>query len=510
MPQQNRENKMTMLVAAPWQKPPALDLEALSAGVKDVQNDMQNDAQDDAVSILAKPEAAPTVAVRLPAPLRNLWNAVTRAFLDVDAAGRAQKSTARLLSQAATAAADGRPVAAADLGPARALATVTETKMHNGLAALNAVMANPPPPPELHRPMVDILMDSRRQFEDALHTRDGGPEVSGLARNIALSAPVNRSAGSKSDSMNVFFGDLGEAIASLKTDYLGVYETAMEKNSAFYKEFLDATDLTKWMEASDKEVTLTLTTKSETRLRTTAELDKRMTEFQDEATAAAKKGAIAAAEFWRPWSGYSQADIRDWFANEKISGAIDKTVGLLSGLKELLKKFAPAGNGVLDHFKDENGTSYYKERFDPLTDDQKNGILVFAKDEASAKKWAKDMGLSESVVSENPEPDPKADERWLVKLDLKPIQNMVESLEEIVKNAVAKADAKGTIKVILKTAQFQAWKVGFEAQATEIKNTSTVLAQKMANAQSIYENLIKVLSGTINSIMEMLKAFLQI
>jgi hypothetical protein len=477
---------MNMLVAAAWQKPPPLDLQALSAGV--------NGTRDEVVSDRRKPEADTEATTLLPASLRNLARASTRAFTDVNTAGDAQKNMARVLLSP-------------DLGSARALSTVADVKMQNGLAALREVMADLPP--ESHQRMADILKDSRQQFQDALRTREGMPEASGPAPASVFSAPLNRSTGSKSDSMSAFFGELGEAIASLKSDYLGVYETAMEKNSAFYKEFLNATDLTKWMEASDKEVTLTL--------EKDGSVLPNLTPLQIDlsVTMRVKSGldghwiSHTGSSIWMPdsESAIRVKVISEHKAKQLAQGA--EGLGLLGELKALLKKFDPSGDGVSTLTEDENGNHVLKETPEPLTDDQRNGILVFAKDETSARKWAKDMGLPESVVSENPEPDPKEGEQWLVKLDLKPIQNMVKSLEEIVTNADAKADAKGTIRVSLKTAQFQAWKVGFEAQATEIKNTSTVLAQKMANAQSIYENLIKVLSNTINAIMEMLKAFLQ-
>jgi hypothetical protein len=488
---------MSMLVAAPLQKPQLMDFQKLSANVDGARKDVINAANQEVNGVRAK---------LIPASLLNLAGTSVRAFKDVNDTLKAQQNIALILTASGVAdKSDSRAGQMPDIGPERALTIVTELKMHNSLAALTAVIPNLPS--ELHQWTTDIVNDSRQQFSNALRTREGDPEVSPLTRNIALSAPVNRTEVPQSDSMNAFFGELSEAIASLKTDYLGVYETAMEKNSAFYKEFLNATDLTKWMVASDKEVTLTLQDGA-------ALAD--LTEVQISATVMMRTGVdkhwVAGQFGMGMWVNDSPETIRANVLSEHKALQLAQGgggLGLLGGLKALLQKLEPASNSVKVLVTDENGNPVVNETFAPLTNDQRNGILVFAKDEASAKKWAKDMGLPESVVSQNPQSNPKEGEQWLVKLDLKPVKNMIKSLEKIIKKEVATPDANGMLKVSLKTAHFQAWKVGFEAQATEIKNTSTVLAQKMANAQSIYENLIKVLSNTINAIMEMLKAFLQ-
>ncbi|UTH74095.1 IpaD/SipD/SspD family type III secretion system needle tip protein [Chromobacterium sp. IIBBL 290-4] len=62
----------------------------------------------------------------------------------------------------------------------------------------------------------------------------------------------------------------------------------------------------------------------------------------------------------------------------------------------------------------------------------------------------------------------------------------------------------------MNSAKFQAWKSGFDSEAEQLKNTLQTLTQKYSNANSIFDNLVKVLSSTITACMETAKAFFQI
>jgi hypothetical protein len=379
-------------------------------------------------------------------PPGTLWNTITtlaRADKDVKEAGDAQKGVARTVASS-IAAKSGR-LPALDLDPVRALSTLADAKMGRSLAATDAVMASLPP--ELHAAVANGLENS-------------GEDV--------FRAPAD-------GSMHEFFGELTDAIASLKKNYLGAYEEAMQKNSAFYKEFLAATDLSQWMTSSDKDVTLTLTEPG------TAKISKQ--EIKDKA-----RGLKNAADRGQApdYVGLSLETIENMVAEGAFGPYRADASGLLGRLKELLKNYAP---------------------FTPVNLD--SGVLVFAKDGESARKWAKDMGMPASAVVEDPnvpDGDPK---KWAVTLDLAPVKDIVKVLEDMISSGKSTTDSAKKVTVTLPTAQFQAWKVGYEAQAQEIKNVATLMAQKMANAQSIYENLIKVLSNTINAIMDTLKGFLQ-
>ncbi|HEY4073739.1 MAG TPA: IpaD/SipD/SspD family type III secretion system needle tip protein, partial [Herbaspirillum sp.] len=63
--------------------------------------------------------------------------------------------------------------------------------------------------------------------------------------------------------------------------------------------------------------------------------------------------------------------------------------------------------------------------------------------------------------------------------------------------------------ITMSASKFQSWRAGFDDQANAIKDTSSVMAKKLVNAQSVYENLIKVLSATIAAMLETCKLCVQ-
>lgn len=81
-------------------------------------------------------------------------------------------------------------------------------------------------------------------------------------------------------------------------------------------------------------------------------------------------------------------------------------------------------------------------------------------------------------------------------IDVTPLENMKKSLGGLPKD--------------MNSAKFQAWKAGFDSQAEELKSTMQALTQKYSNANSIFDNLVKVLSSTITACLETEKLFLQV
>ncbi|MFB0825916.1 type III secretion system needle tip protein SctA [Chromobacterium violaceum] len=114
--------------------------------------------------------------------------------------------------------------------------------------------------------------------------------------------------------------------------------------------------------------------------------------------------------------------------------------------------------------------------------------------ESDARKWAGEMGLPDSCVKQS------ADGNWVVVVDMTPIDTMIRDVGAL---------GSGT-EVELDNAKFQAWQSGFKAQEENLKNTLQTLTQKYSNANSLFDNLVKVLSSTISSCLETAKSFLQI
>lgn len=113
--------------------------------------------------------------------------------------------------------------------------------------------------------------------------------------------------------------------------------------------------------------------------------------------------------------------------------------------------------------------------------------------EEDARKWAKEMGLPDSCVQKS------ADGKWVVVIDMTPVDTMIRDVGALGSGSAVEMD----------NAKFQAWQSGFKAQEENLKNTLQTLTQKYSNANSLYDNLVKVLSSTISSCTETAKSFLQ-
>jgi len=130
---------------------------------------------------------------------------------------------------------------------------------------------------------------------------------------------------------------------------------------------------------------------------------------------------------------------------------------------------------------------------------------------AEAEKWAKDMGLPASSVL----PSPIGGDRYYVAIDTAPVKKMLESLLDKLKvdnegkpllDSNGKPVHAGNDMEITNT-QYQAWLAGFNAQEEQIKTTVQSLTGRYSNANSVYDNMIKVLSSTISTLADMAKRF---
>lgn len=116
---------------------------------------------------------------------------------------------------------------------------------------------------------------------------------------------------------------------------------------------------------------------------------------------------------------------------------------------------------------------------------------VMSQDEA--KMWAAELGLPLSCVK-------NINGGYVVLPDLTPVKTMITELQDM-------GGDKGILE--LDNAKYQAWQAGFKSQEENLKTTLQTLTQKYSNANSLYDNLVKVLSSTISSCLETAKSFLQ-
>ena len=88
---------------------------------------------------------------------------------------------------------------------------------------------------------------------------------------------------------------------------------------------------------------------------------------------------------------------------------------------------------------------------------------------------------------------------WVVTADVAVIENVIASLP---------AAPAGSVS--MNSARWSAWQTGFDQQKNNLQTGVQTLFQKYASAHALFENLVKVLSGTISNLLETDKAFLNL
>ncbi|WP_082113629.1 IpaD/SipD/SspD family type III secretion system needle tip protein [Chromobacterium vaccinii] len=161
----------------------------------------------------------------------------------------------------------------------------------------------------------------------------------------------------------------------------------------------------------------------------------------------------------------------------------DMVLGKIGGWVESVS----GGDGKADKIN-----LHVKDMTDALGDVVSKSDLVLYKGDDAAK-WFKDMTGKDSGASNGLKLEGNQ-----VKIDTSVLDKMTENL-----NNLKKPDS-------LDSAAFQAWKSGFDSQAEQLKNTLQVLTQKYSNANSTFDNMVKILSSTITACLETDKLFLQI
>lgn len=205
------------------------------------------------------------------------------------------------------------------------------------------------------------------------------------------------------------------------------------------------------------------------------------------------------------------SDVELWGQISKNIGSINDSylkmyesavAGYTSFYQELSEKVLAKMGGWVQPGKDGNSVKLSaKSIADALSKiiDDKSFILVPPQNSpyptfswSEAETWAKELGLPTSCIQM------KNNGGYVVIPDLTPLKTMLEEVKKL-----------GNGDVELDNAKYQAWQAGFKSQEEDLKTTLQTLTQKYSNANSIYDNLVKVLSSTISSCLETAKSFLQ-
>ncbi|MCW2480421.1 IpaD/SipD/SspD family type III secretion system needle tip protein [Candidatus Symbiopectobacterium sp. NZEC135] len=102
--------------------------------------------------------------------------------------------------------------------------------------------------------------------------------------------------------------------------------------------------------------------------------------------------------------------------------------------------------------------------------------------------WAKEFGLNTDDCIHR-----LGDGTYIVHIDTSPLDNIYDSVKDK--------------DMSFNAAQWSAWQTGVDMQKDHIQNGMQTLTQKFANAHSTFDNLVKVLSSTIASLLECDKQF---
>lgn len=216
----------------------------------------------------------------------------------------------------------------------------------------------------------------------------------------------------------------------------------------------------------------------------------------------ASGGVISDRELWE-LIGNSIGNIKDGYLGV-YENVVGKYIEFYQEFSDILAKMA---GWISSNDKGDKVTLNVGDLYDALKTlkgKYENTVLFPTSGTTSkteADKWAAELGLPKECVKEKPAGSGK----YVVVIDTGPVQKMMDALKGL---AGGNEPSKGQ-KVEMDNAKFQSWQSGFKAQEENLKNTLQTLTQKYSNANSLFDNLVKVLSSTISSCTETAKSFLQ-
>lgn len=163
--------------------------------------------------------------------------------------------------------------------------------------------------------------------------------------------------------------------------------------------------------------------------------------------------------------------LHEWLSVVGDKGAVKINAReIRAALDDLIKKYSlPNPDAVLFPAPGEDGTVTGASREDAL-------------------KWLAAMGLPPSCLKTLP------DGSFCIVMDLSPLTEMRGNLPS------------GDNPELL-PARFQAWQAAWNAQIQELESALQKHTQKYSNANSIHDNVQKVISSTLSALFEMLKSF---
>lgn len=181
-----------------------------------------------------------------------------------------------------------------------------------------------------------------------------------------------------------------------------------------------------------------------------------------------------------------------------FQNAVQKYAAFFDELTKLLAKFGQYISADGDKTV-VNGKDFYTlcnnlvEKYS-LT---KDATLLYSGSSDDCNAWAKQMGLDpdKCVVYTNG--------KYSVRIDTSPLKALTDEVYKL-------KWTSNSPNVKLNSAQFAALQSAIDMQKDTIQNAMQTITQKYSNANSTFENLIKILSSTITSLLDTDKSFLTV
>lgn len=170
-----------------------------------------------------------------------------------------------------------------------------------------------------------------------------------------------------------------------------------------------------------------------------------------------------------------------------------------------------------------------------------DGVLFSSKSQQEAIQWAEEFGISKVTYN-------KDNDMWEVRIDMSPVESILQGIttlfcpeadtflpleqamqvllehnvdinnnydvtqalqdKKIINEILSVTGISGYKQPYFSSAEYQAFQAGFDAQEQIIQTTMQTMTQKYNTAVSLVDNLYKILSSTISSCTETLKAYL--
>lgn len=212
--------------------------------------------------------------------------------------------------------------------------------------------------------------------------------------------------------------------------------------------------------------------------------------------------------------------------------------GATSKYADFFKDFSETITKLSGHLK-ADGTNDMTVDVNALQNDllaviskHKNVALVSCDTEQEAKYWAKELGLASDIdIAGDARPAyiTMTDGKWCVYPNLEPLVQIIvasnykdngdkEPLS--ISPRYGKAGDPAYTKISgdwawsngakLNNAVFQAWQTAHSTQKEQVQSTVQVLAEKFGRANSVYDNIVKVLSGITAALEEAEKSALRL